>query len=234
MPDVKARARPARPIPPALRAMLRASDGILNLLPIVTFICDASGAILQYNHRATEIWGRAPRPGQAHQQFNENSSFFRLDGTPAERSMVSEVLMSGLPVRDVERVVERPDGSRVTVSINIDPLRNANDEVVGTVNCFLDISERKRVAAALENSRQLALEQEQRLAATYEHAAIGIAGLAPDGDILRVNEAICAIPATAATSCSRHRCSTTRITKTPSRTARPSESGWPANWNSIR
>ena len=79
------------------------------------------------------------------------------------------------------------------MSINIDPLRNANDEVVGTVNCFLDISERKRVAAALENSRQLALEQEQRLGATYEHAAIGIAELAPDGDILRVNEAICAI-----------------------------------------
>ena len=51
----------ARPIPAALKAMLRASDGILDLLPIATFICDARGTILQYNHRAAEIWGRTPQ-----------------------------------------------------------------------------------------------------------------------------------------------------------------------------
>ncbi len=53
------------------------------------------------------------------------------------------------------------------MSLNIDPLRNAKGEIIGAVNCFLDVTERKRVDAAL-------LEQEQRLAATYEHAAIGI------------------------------------------------------------
>ena len=47
--------------------------------------------------------------------------------------------------------------------------------------------------AALDHSRRLTLEQEQRLAATYEHAAIGISEVAPDGQFLRVNEAICAI-----------------------------------------
>jgi PAS domain S-box-containing protein len=81
----------------------------------------------------------------------------------------------------------------VIVSLNIDPLRNAKGELVGAVNCFIDITERKRTAAALEHSRQHALEQEQRLAATYEHAAIGISEIAPDGSFLRVNEAICAI-----------------------------------------
>ena len=65
--------------------------------------------------------------------------------------------------------------------------------MVGAINCFLDITERKRFDAALERSRVLALEQEQRLAATYEHAAIGMTELAPSGNILRVNEAICAI-----------------------------------------
>ena len=188
----KARA-PARSIPAALRAMLRASDGILDLLPVATFICDARGTILQFNRRAADIWGRAPAPGQTHDQFNANSKFFTLDGRPAKSSMVREVLASGTPVRDVERIVDRPDGSRVTVSINIDPLRDAGGDVVGVVNCFLDISERKRIDAVLEHSRGLALEQEQRLAATYEHAAIGITELAPDGRILRVNEAICGI-----------------------------------------
>ncbi len=192
--DSNDRTRPAaRPIPPALRAMLRAPDGILDLLPVATFICDASGTILQFNRRAAEIWGHAPAPGQTHDEFNKDAKFFMLDGTPAGRSMVTEVLTTGVAVRDVERVVERPDGSRVTVSINIDPLRDAAGALVGCVNCFIDISERKRIAAALETSRLLALEQEQRLAATYEHAAIGISELAPDSSFLRVNEAICNI-----------------------------------------
>jgi PAS domain S-box-containing protein len=107
--------------------------------------------------------------------------------------MVSEVLTTGKPVRDVERIVEHSDGTRLIVSVNIDPLRNVKGELVGAVNCFLDITHRKQADAALEQSRLHALEQEQRLAATYEHAAIGISEIAPDGRFLRVNEAICAI-----------------------------------------
>jgi PAS domain S-box-containing protein len=106
---------------------------------------------------------------------------------------VSEVLATGTPVRDVERIVERSDGTRTIVSVNIDPLRDAKGEVIGAVNCFLDVTERKRMDDALEQSRLRVLEQEQRLAATYEHAAIGISEVAPDGSFLRVNEAICAI-----------------------------------------
>ena len=96
-------------------------------------------------------------------------------------------------MRDVERLVERADGARVAISVSIDPLFNAAGEVVGAVHCVQDITERKRAADALEQSRQHALEQEQRLAATYEHAAIGISEIDPDGRILRVNEAICSI-----------------------------------------
>src|SRR4029078_11236990 len=79
------------------------------------------------------------------------------------------------------------------VSVNSATLRDAKGNVVGVVNCFLDITERKRMDNALERSRLQALEQEQRVAATYEDAAIGISKIAPDGRFLRVNEAICAI-----------------------------------------
>jgi PAS domain S-box-containing protein len=183
----------ARSVPAELDAVLRASDGILNLLPVATCICDAQGVILHYNRRAAEIWGRSPQPGQTHDKFTENAKFFELDGTPVARTIVSEALETGMPVRDVERIVERPDGTRMVTSINIEPLRNTNGDVVGVVNCFIDITERKRTEIALEQSRQFALEQEQRLAATYEHAAIGILEVAPDGRFLRVNEAICTI-----------------------------------------
>src|SRR5262245_32497409 len=156
----------ARQIPSLLSAMLGTSDSILELLPIATFICDAKGTILQYNRHAVVVWGGTPAPGQTHEQFRESIRFLELDGTPVARSLVAEVLATGTPVRDVERIVEHVDGSRLFVSVNIDPLRNAKGEVVGAVNCFLDVTERKRATAALERSRLLALEQEQRLAAT--------------------------------------------------------------------
>src|SRR5262245_17520920 len=182
-----------RHIPSLLSAMLRASDGILELLPIATFICDADGTILQYNRHAVAVWGGAPSPGQTHEQFRETARFFDLDGAPAARSLVAEVLATGNPVRDIERIVEHADGTTLIVSVNIDPLRDSKGELVGAVNCFLDVTARKRADAALERSRLHALEQEQRLAATYEHAAIGISEVDPDGRFLRVNEAICAI-----------------------------------------
>lgn len=183
----------ARPTPSLLGAMLRASDGILELLPIATFICDAKGTILQYNRHAVAVWGAEPDAGQTYEQFRESTRFFELDGTPVARSLVAEVLATGTPVRDVERIVEHADGSTLIVSVNIDPLRNAKGELVGAVNCFLDITGRKRADAAVERSRLHALEQEQRLAATYEHAAIGISEVDSDGRFLRVNEAICAM-----------------------------------------
>ena len=193
MPSTTNKAQASQSVSSALSTMLRASDGILDMLPIATYVCDARGTILQYNSRAVELWGRAPDPGQTHEQFAANSRFLQLDGTEATRSLLSEVLETGKPVRDAERMIERSDGTRIIVSVNIDPLRDAKGNVTGAVNCFLDVTERKRMDTALEQSRLRALEREQLLAATYEHAAIGISEVAPDGRFLRVNEAICTI-----------------------------------------
>lgn len=192
--DTNSNNRPlSRPFPVALSAMLRASDGLLDMLPIATSICDANGVILQYNRHAVEIWGRTPKPGQTHDDFGGPNRFFELDGTPVARSMMTQVLETGEAVRDVERIIRRDDGTQVIVSVSIDPLRNGKGELIGAVNCSIDITERKRADDALEVSRLSALEQEQRLAATYEHAAIGISEVSPEGQFLRVNEAIAAI-----------------------------------------
>jgi PAS domain S-box-containing protein len=188
--------RPATP--PLLTAILHAAEGLLDVLPVATFVCDADGSILHYNRRALEIWGRAPAPGETHESFTAKVKYFQLDGTPAQSSLLATVLATGVPVRNHERRVERPDGTQVVIAVNIEPLRNARGELVGAVQCMIDISDRELMTVALEQSRRLAREQEQRLAATYEHAAIGISEIAPDGRFVRVNEAICAI-----TGCSR-------------------------------
>src|SRR5690348_11637221 len=163
-----------RPIPPALKAMLRASDGILDLLPIATFICDAKGTILQYNRHAVAIWGRAPERGQLHEEFRESAQFFELDGAQVARSIVPEVLATCNTAHDADRSVERADGTRLLAAPNVDSLRDVKANLVGAVNCFLDITERQRMDSALERSRMTALEQAHRLSATSRPAPIGI------------------------------------------------------------
>jgi len=183
----------SRSIPPLLTALLRGSATLLDVLPIPTFVCDAEGRILQYNQRALEIWAREPAPGQTHDSFISGTKLYDPDGSPAPRSLLSGVLETGVAVHDTLRRVRRPDGKDIIVSVNIEPLRNARGELIGAVECMIDVTDREMMTAALEQSRRNAREQEQRLAATYEHAAIGIAEIAPDGHFVRVNEAICSI-----------------------------------------
>src|SRR6266508_4377656 len=87
-----------------LEEVLRASDVLLNILPIATCICDPDGTIVQYNRRAAEVWGRKPQPGETHEHFTSVSKFFRVDGEPLSRSEIpmAEVLKTGLPVHEQE------------------------------------------------------------------------------------------------------------------------------------
>jgi PAS domain S-box-containing protein len=176
----------------SLDQTLHASDEILELLPVATCICDLDGRILQYNRRAVELWGRAPQPGQTHDEFTAASRFFGSNGEELPRSLIAEVLGTGRAIRDEEIEVERTTG-RIAVHINIDPLFDARGKMVGVIHCFQDISERKRAVEALASSQRELREQEERWAATYEHAAIGIVEIDAHGKFLRVNEAICDI-----------------------------------------
>lgn len=55
-------------------------------------------------------------------------------------------------VRDAEVLIERPDGSRITVVVNIRPNKNQRGEVIGAIDCFYDITQRKLTEEALRRS----------------------------------------------------------------------------------
>ena len=74
---------------------------------------------------------------------------------------MAEVVAGKIPeARDAEVLIERPDGSGVTVIVNIRPLKNERGKIIGAINCFYDISERKR--AEEERERLLGREQAAR------------------------------------------------------------------------
>jgi len=176
-----------------LQQILHASDGVLELLPVAVCICDLDGHIVQYNRRAVEIWGRLPKPGETHEHFTSQTRYFSAAGEQLSETRLSIVLRTGEPMRNEEVVIEKSDGSRIAVLIDIDPLCDDNGRMFGAVTCFQDITERKRIHEELEKSQQDLQQQEQRWNATYEHAAIGIVETDADGRFLRINESICDI-----------------------------------------
>jgi signal transduction histidine kinase/ActR/RegA family two-component response regulator len=131
----------------ALRASEERYRTLFDLGPVAVYSCDVAGVIQQFNRRAAELWGREPAPGDTDERFCGSFKLFRPDGSfmPHEQCPMAEVVSGKLAqVRDAEVLIERPDGSRVMVVVNIGPLMSAEGEVAGAINCFFDITERKR------------------------------------------------------------------------------------------
>jgi two-component system, chemotaxis family, CheB/CheR fusion protein len=146
----------------ALRESEERFRTLFDLGPVAVYYCDASGVIQNFNHRATELWGRTPAHGDTDERFCGSLKMLRLDGSlmPHEQCPMAEVVSGKIrEIRNQEVIVERPDGSQITVVVNIRPLKNERGDVTGGVNCFYDISERKlaeqasaRLAAIVESS----------------------------------------------------------------------------------
>ena len=126
----------------------------LPLLPAAVCICDQSGAIELYNRTAGELWGWEPPGHNGDQRFCGSYRLFHPDGTPMphSESPTAEVLRTGVPVRNRELVIGRPDGSRVPVLANVVPLRESQGSLIGAVSCLQDITERKQAEEKLQES----------------------------------------------------------------------------------
>jgi signal transduction histidine kinase/ActR/RegA family two-component response regulator len=135
----------------ALRASQQRYRTLFELGPVAVYSCDGSGVIQKFNRRAAELWGAEPAPGDTDERFCRAFKLFRPDGNvlPYEESPMAGVIRGEtLEVRDTEISIERPDGSLVSVIVNIRSLKNERAEVTGVINCFYDITERR----LLENS----------------------------------------------------------------------------------
>jgi PAS domain-containing protein len=120
------------------------ADRILDLLPVGVCVYDApSGAIVQYNPRAIELWGREPHVRDPNERYGGFLALFRPDGTrfSPEDTPMARVLRGGPAVRNEKLVTERPDGSRLTVTVNIAPLRDQHGRTIGAVAAFQDVTE---------------------------------------------------------------------------------------------
>jgi PAS domain len=68
---------------------------------------------------------------------------------------MSDDLTGKVPgIHDGEVHIERPNGSRLVVIVDIAPLKDDGGEVIGAINCFYDITERKKAEETTGNRKQ--------------------------------------------------------------------------------
>ncbi len=134
---------------------------LFEQLPFAVYVCDRGGLVLRYNRRAAELWGRSPKLGDPNERFCGSYRMFRPDGSllPHHQCPMADVLRTGVSVREQEVHIERPDGLRGIALVDIEAIKDSGGNVVGAVNCFQDITERKRSEAQIVN---LAREAEHR------------------------------------------------------------------------
>ena len=134
---------------------------LFEQLPFAVYVCDRDGLVLRYNRRAAELWGRSPKLGDPDERFCGSYRMFRPDGSllPHHQCPMADVLRTGVSVREQEVHIERPDGSRGIALVDIEAVKDSGGNIVGAVNCFQDITERKRseeaalrLAAIIESS----------------------------------------------------------------------------------
>lgn len=127
---------------------------ILSHLPMAAYVVRADGVVVWYNERAAKLWGRKPLPGDTDERFCGAHTLFHADGSHMAHcdTPVALALTTGASVHKEEVIIGRPDGSRVHVSVHIDPIRNPSDgQIIGVVNFFYDLTAHKRQEAEREH-----------------------------------------------------------------------------------
>ena len=159
---------------------------LLEALPAAIQTTDTAGRITYCNQAAVDLWGVRPEVGR-----DTLHSLYRLyypDGTPIsdQDEPLRASLCAGAKLPGQELILERTDGKRIPIISSPSPLSDETGGVVGAVQMYLDISERKRAEEALaERNIQLGLAAKAGLVGSYSYAT--------DTEFIQISEGYAAI-----------------------------------------
>lgn len=132
---------------------------ILGSLPAAVYATDATGRITYFNEAAAMLWGQRPELGKS--DWCGSWRLFWPDGRPLphDQCPMALALKENRPIRGMEAIAERPDGTRVPFVPFPTPIHDASGTLIGAVNMLVDITDRKqtdvqalRLASIVETS----------------------------------------------------------------------------------
>ena len=110
--------------------------------------------IIANSKLAQELLGRPGESlvGMTSGDYVQSYGLFLADGVTRptlEQLPLYRATRYGETIRDEECIIERPDGTRITASANVVPVRDFQGQIIGAINCWRDITNRKRIEEAL-------------------------------------------------------------------------------------
>src|ERR1700676_5170349 len=117
---------------------------LLEALPVAVYTTDAQGRITFFNQAAADLWGHRPELGS--DQWCGSWRLYWPDGRPLphDQCPMALTLQESRPIRGMEAIAERPDGTRVNFLPYPTPLRDASGRLVGAINLLMDITDRHK------------------------------------------------------------------------------------------
>jgi PAS domain S-box-containing protein len=162
--------RPPEPSAVPYETQRRFRD-LLEALPAAIYTTDHTGRVTFFNQTAVDVLGRQPELGT--DRWCVSWRLHRPDGTPLphEDCPMAVALKEDRPIRGVEVIAERPDGTLVNLLPYPTPLHDGCGALVGAVNMLVDITERKRAEEAVqalnETLEQRVEEPSREIARTF-------------------------------------------------------------------
>lgn len=116
---------------------------LLEALPAAVYTTDASGRITFFNKACIEMAGRMPQLGE---EWCVTWRLYTAEGAPLPHNQcpMATTLKEERPIRGVEAIAERPDGTFVPFLPYPTPLYDGDGKLAGAINMLVDITERKK------------------------------------------------------------------------------------------
>ncbi|WP_083856862.1 PAS domain-containing sensor histidine kinase [Stanieria cyanosphaera] len=160
-------------------------QALLNNLSDGIVACDQNGLLTLFN-QATQTFHGLPKQSLPSQDWAQYYDLYLPDGKTMMSSAEIPLFraLQGEPVRNVEMMIIPKQGKPRLLLANGDPIIAPDGEKLGAVVAMRDITERKQIEQALQESKA-------RFTEAFGNAAIGMAIVSLEGQWLEINTALC-------------------------------------------
>jgi PAS domain-containing protein len=120
-----------------------ADQAAMDSIPVGIYVLEKDATVVKCNKAAIAGWGRTPSLGTSEKYCGSHLLRYPSgEVMPHELAPPSVVINNGGTVRNADVICEQPNGYRLLALVNVFPIRDNEDEVIGAVNIFRHSTEK--------------------------------------------------------------------------------------------